>query len=77
MGLDTESRPSDSPFIKRVWRSSSSGVDRMTAIASSTWDLVVCEQRGRVEVFVQGPESAAGAAPVPDGTAGADSTWSS
>jgi hypothetical protein len=67
MGLDTESRPSDSPFIQRVWRSRSSGVDQMMAIASSTWDLVVCEQRGRVEVFVQGPESAAGPAPVPEG----------
>ncbi|MEW2357688.1 helix-turn-helix domain-containing protein [Spirillospora sp. NPDC029432] len=69
MGLDTQSRPSESPFIERVWRSRSSGVDRMAAIATANWDLVFCERRGRVEVFVQGPEPAAGPAPVPDGTA--------
>ncbi len=30
MGLEIESRPSDSPYIERVWRSSSSEVNRMT-----------------------------------------------
>ncbi|MEO3752690.1 helix-turn-helix domain-containing protein [Streptomyces sp. B6B3] len=66
MGLEIESRPSDSPFVEAVWRSRSRGVDRMTSVAATTWDLVVCEQRGRIMVTVQGPESAASRAPVPE-----------
>jgi hypothetical protein len=65
MGLEIESRPSDSPYVARVWRSRSHGVGRMTSIAASQWDLVIWEHRGRVSVAVQGPESAASPAPVP------------
>lgn len=66
MGLEIESRPSDSPYIDRVWRSRSSAVDQMTAIAQPQWDLVFCEQRGQVFVAVHGPEPAARPAPVPE-----------
>ncbi|WP_067181815.1 helix-turn-helix domain-containing protein [Microtetraspora niveoalba] len=67
MGLEIESRPSDSPYVERVWRSSSSGVAQMTSIAMAHWDLVFWEHRGRVNVAVQGPESRASQAHVPDG----------
>jgi hypothetical protein len=66
MGLEIESRPSDSPYVERVWRSRSSEVDQMTAIAQSWWDLVFWEQRGQVFVAVHGPELAARPAPVPE-----------
>ena len=66
MGLEIESRPSDSPYIERVWRSSSCGVDRMTSIANAHWELAFCEHRGRVNVAVRGPESKASKAPVPE-----------
>ncbi|MBC6456547.1 helix-turn-helix domain-containing protein [Actinomadura sp. HBU206391] len=66
MGLEVESRPSDSPYIERVWRSRSHGVDRMMSIASSHWDLVIWEQCGQVNVTVQGPETTASPAPVPE-----------
>lgn len=66
MGLDIEHRPSDSPFIERVWRSRSHDVDRMTSIATSRWNLVFWEQSDQVNVAVQGPESRAGTAPVPE-----------
>ena len=66
MGLEIESRPSDSPYIERVWRSRSDGVDRMTSIATARWDLVIWEHCGQVNVAVQGPESAARPAPVPE-----------
>jgi hypothetical protein len=66
MGLEIESRPSDSPYIERVWRSRSHGVGRMTSIATAHWDLVFWEQRGQVNVAVQGPESTASPAPVPE-----------
>ncbi|MCW2864848.1 MAG: AraC family transcriptional regulator [Actinoallomurus sp.] len=66
MGLEVESRPSDSPYIERVWRSRSHDVDRMTSIATAHWDLVFWEQCGQVNVVVQGPESTASPAPVPE-----------
>ncbi|TQM09541.1 helix-turn-helix domain-containing protein [Pseudonocardia kunmingensis] len=66
MGLEIESRPSDSPYVERVWRSRSTGVDRMTSVATAHWDLVVWEQRGRMSVGVQGPEARANTAPVPE-----------
>ncbi len=66
MGLEVESRSSDSPYIERVWRSSSHDTDRMTSIATAHWDLVFWEHRGQVNVAVQGPESRASPAPVPE-----------
>ncbi|WP_169985722.1 helix-turn-helix domain-containing protein [Microbispora sp. H10836] len=66
MGLDIESRSSDSPYIERVWRSSSRDVEQMTAVATTHWDLVFWEHRGQVSASVQGPESKASSAPVPE-----------
>lgn len=66
MGLEIESRPSDSPYIERVWRCSSSEVNRMTSVAIAHWDLVFWEHRGQVSAGVQGPESKASPAPVPE-----------
>jgi hypothetical protein len=67
MGLEVESRSSDSPYIERVWRSRSDDVGQMTSIATPHWDLVVWEHRGQVNVAVQGPEPRACPAPVPEG----------
>lgn len=66
MGLEIESRPSDSPYIDRVWRSRSSEVSRMMSIAAASWDLVFWEQRDQVYAAVHGPEPAASPAPVPE-----------
>ncbi|ETK34899.1 AraC family transcriptional regulator [Microbispora sp. ATCC PTA-5024] len=66
VGLEIESRSSDSPYIERVWRSRSHDVERMTSVATAHWDLVFWEHRGQVSASVQGPESRAGVAPVPE-----------
>ncbi|MBB6553722.1 helix-turn-helix domain-containing protein [Nonomuraea rubra] len=66
MGLEVESRPSDSPYVERVWRSRSDDVARMTSIASASWDLVFWEHGGQVSAAVQGPETRATPAPVPE-----------
>jgi Helix-turn-helix domain len=66
MGLEIESRPSDSPYIQRVWRTRSSQVSRMMSIACASWDLVFWERCGRVYGAVHGPESAASLAAVPE-----------
>jgi hypothetical protein len=66
MALEIESRSSDSPYVERVWRSRSSDVDQMTSIATAHWDLVFWEHRGQVSAAVQGLESRASAAQVPE-----------
>jgi hypothetical protein len=66
MPLETEDRPSDSPYVHRVWRSRATGVAGMTSIATSTWELVFWEHRGRTHAAVRGPETIASSAVVPD-----------
>lgn len=66
MALESEDRPSDSPYIARVWRGRSSGIERMTSVATSNWELVVWRRHGCVHVGVRGPETAASMADVPD-----------
>jgi len=69
MPLENEDRPSDSPYIHRVWRSHASGVARMTSIATSTWEIVFWEDGGAVHAGVRGPETTSSTVDVPDGSA--------
>jgi hypothetical protein len=68
MPLENEDRPSDSPYVHRVWRSRASGVALMTSVATSTWELVFWEHEGSVHAAVRGPETTATSADVPDGS---------
>lgn len=65
MGLEVEHRPSDSPYIARVWRGYTDGVERMTSVAVATWELVVWTHRGLVHAAVRGPETAVSMADAP------------
>jgi hypothetical protein len=65
VGLEIESRPSELPYIERVWRSRSGDAGRMMSVATSHWELVFWEHQGRPQVTVQGPEAQASHAPVP------------
>lgn len=65
MGLEIESRPSELPYIERVWRSRSDDVGRMMSVATSHWELVFWERAGEVQAAVLGPEAKASQAPVP------------
>jgi AraC-like DNA-binding protein len=65
MALVFEDRPSDSPYVDRVWRSQSHDIDDMTSIATGHWTLVVWQEASSVLAGVQGPESRATRAPVP------------
>ncbi|MCD0483556.1 helix-turn-helix domain-containing protein [Streptacidiphilus sp. ASG 303] len=64
-----ESRPSELPYIERVWRSRSDDVGRMMSVATPHWELVFWEHRGRVQAAVLGPEAKASPAPVPEDAA--------
>lgn len=65
MPLNFEDRPSDSPFVDRVWRSTSTDIGEFVSIASAHWSLVLCERAGHTQVTVQGPETHGALAPVP------------
>ncbi len=67
MGLEIETRASDSPWIASVWTSRSDEVSQMTSVASETWGLVFWEQDGASHAAVTGPESRTSSAPVPEG----------
>lgn len=62
MPIESDHRGSDSPYVARVWRGRASGVERMTSVATSTWELVFWEQDGVRHAAVRGPETAASSA---------------
>jgi AraC-like DNA-binding protein len=54
-----EDRPSDSPFVERVWRCHSEGAHPFLSIAASHCELVVSRLQGKISVTVRGPETRA------------------
>ena len=54
-----DERPSDSPFVERVWRASSEHGGPFLSIAMSHWEMVVTRLDGRTTVTVRGPETLA------------------
>ncbi len=50
-------RPSDSPFIERVWRSHSDRAGVFHSIATCHWVMVVTRVDGRMFLTVRGPET--------------------
>ena len=52
-------RPSDSPFIERVWRCHSEGGGPFLSVASSHWEIVVTRLKGDTYVTLRGPETRA------------------
>lgn len=52
-------RPSDSPYIERVWRSHSDNGGPFLAVASSHWEFVVTRIDGLTSITLHGPETRA------------------
>ncbi len=66
-----EDRPSDSPFVERVWRCHSVGAAPFLSIAASRCELVVTKLQGKVTMTVRGPETRA----TPMGDCPGDGEW--
>jgi AraC-like DNA-binding protein len=66
-----EDRPSDSPFVERVWRCHSEGASPFRSIAASRCELVVSRLNGKVTMTVRGPETRA----TPLGDCPGDGEW--
>jgi hypothetical protein len=52
-------RPSDSPFVERVWHCHSEGSGTFLSVASSHWEMVVTRLGGTTTVTLRGPETEA------------------
>jgi hypothetical protein len=66
-----EDRPSDSPFVERIWRCHSEGAGPFLSIAQSRCELVVTRLYGKITLTVRGPETKA----TPLGDCPADGEW--
>jgi AraC-like DNA-binding protein len=58
MLLTFADRPSDSPFVDRVWRSHSERAGRFVSVAQSHFEMAVTRHRGRIFITLRGPETA-------------------
>jgi hypothetical protein len=65
-----EDRPSDSPFVERIWRCHSTRAGVFTSVAANHCELVVTHHRGRTRLTVRGPETRPTPADCP-----ADAEW--
>ena len=50
-------RPSDSPFVERVWHCRSERADSFLSIAEARWEMVVTRLQGETILTVRGPET--------------------
>src|SRR5262245_31679117 len=54
-----DDRPSDSPFVERVWRSHSERAGTFHSMAECRWEMVVARHEGKTSLIVRGPETKA------------------
>lgn len=65
MIITFDDRPSDSPFIERVWRSHSERGGAFHSIAACHWEMVVTRLQGKISLTVRGPETVSTVADCP------------
>jgi AraC-like DNA-binding protein len=54
-----DERPSDSPFVERIWRAHSEHAGPFSSIAMSHWEMVVTRHQDKTTLTVRGPETKA------------------
>jgi AraC-like DNA-binding protein len=59
MLLNFDDRPSDSPFIERVWRCHTEHAGIFLSVAASHFEMVVTRHRGKTFLTLRGPETKA------------------
>ena len=57
MFLIFDDRPSDSPFVERIWRCHSEHAGTFLSIAANHWEMVVTRHKGKTTLTVRGPET--------------------
>lgn len=66
MTITFEDRPSDSPFVERIWRSRCEVPGPFLSLALNRWQLVVWTVQGNTHFTVRGPETHATVAHCPE-----------
>ena len=64
MIFSIEERPSDSPFIERIWRAKTESVGSFISQAATHCEMVIVKYNGKTTVTVRGPETKATPLPV-------------
>src|ERR1700730_9787223 len=59
MDLVCDERPSDSPYVERIWCSQSERAGSFISMAESHWEMVVTRHEGKTILTVRGPETRA------------------
>jgi len=54
-----EERPSDSPFVERIWMTQSERASSFTSISTVFWSMVISKWRGHITISLHGPETGA------------------
>jgi AraC-like DNA-binding protein len=67
MILTFDEKPSDSPFVERIWRSRSERAGPFLSVAMSHWEMVVTRHNGTTMLTVRGPETKATPIYCPEG----------
>ena len=57
MSLTFDERPSDSPFVERIWRAHSEDSVPFLSVAASHWEMVVSKYQDQTTFTVRGPET--------------------
>jgi hypothetical protein len=65
MFLTFNERPSDSPFVERIWRSRSHSAGVFLSVAASHFEIAVTRHHGKLFLTVRGPETKATPADCP------------
>ena len=63
--FDFEERPSDAPFVERVWRTQSERAGSFISVAAIQWEMVVMKYHGQATLTVRGPATKATPADFP------------
>jgi hypothetical protein len=61
-----EERPSESPFVEKVWLNNQGGPSAFTSVANANCELVFTTQQGRTYVHLRGPETVPTSAETPE-----------
>src|SRR5258707_1792292 len=54
-----QERPSDAPFVERVWRTQSQRAGSFISLAASQWEMVVMKYHGKTTLAIRGPATKA------------------
>ena len=52
-----DERPSDSPFVEKIWRAQSERAGDFLSVAASQWEMVVSKYQKEIILTVRGPET--------------------